>query len=526
MRAVLVIALTIAAQAFAQIQVPDRVGINGTVNLTLREAIEKTLANDQTLVIARIDRGEATQNLTGAKGAFDPKAGFSAYRTRAVTPVGSLFGGSADGKVTTETYQADPYVSGLFPEFGGNYKIDFASSRQSTDSQFSFLNPQYNTAVNLNLTQPLWKGLRYDDNRYRVEVARRNIDLSVEQLRQHLIEVVTQTINAYWELEYAWRNLDVQVQAVRLAEQQDASNRRQVEQGLLAPADVNQTQTQIATYQQNMLNAQQAVTVAENALKVLIFSDRNDPEWGKAITPEDLPDDKTAPTLDDAIKQAMDARPELKQTNIQLAVNKLDVKRAHEQTKPQLDANATLSTVGLAGLLTPAANSSVLSSFLPAGASIAPILVGGYGQSLDGLTSGHFTTATVGVTMSLPIRNRTAEAQVAVAMSESKRLEAVRKQVELAIEQDVRNAVQAVSTASARLDAASNARHYAEEQYASEQRQFQAGTSTVFLVLQRQTDLTAARTREARAKADLGVAAANLDRATARTLDSRKIEIR
>ena len=128
--------------------------------------------------------------------------------------------------------------------------------------------------------------------------------------------------------------------------------------------------------------------------------------------------------------------------------------------------------------------------------------------------------------MSLPIRNRTAEAQYAVAMSETKRLEAMRKQVELAIEQDVRNALQGVATAIARLDASSNARHYADEQYASEQRQFQAGTSTVFLVLQRQTDLVAAMTREARARADLGEASANLDRATARTLDERKIEVR
>jgi HAE1 family hydrophobic/amphiphilic exporter-1 len=128
--------------------------------------------------------------------------------------------------------------------------------------------------------------------------------------------------------------------------------------------------------------------------------------------------------------------------------------------------------------------------------------------------------------MSLPIRNRTAEAQQAVAISETKRLEAMRKQVELAIEQDVRNALQGVSTAAARLDAASNARHFADEQYASEQRQFQAGTSTVFLVLQRQTDLIAALTREARARADLGEAAANLDRAMARTLDARKIDVR
>ena len=112
-----------------------------------------------------------------------------------------------------------------------------------------------------------------------------------------------------------------------------------------------------------------------------------------------------------------------------------------------------------------------------------------------------------------------------MAGAETKRLEATRRQVEMAIEQDVRNALQGVATATARLQAAGNARRNAEEQYASEQRQFQAGTSTVFLVLQRQNDLIAARTREARTKADLGEANANLDRATARTLEVRRVVI-
>ena len=96
----------------------------------------------------------------------------------------------------------------------------------------------------------------------------------------------------------------------------------------------------------------------------------------------------------------------------------------------------------------------------------------------------------------------------------------------MAIEQDVRNALQMASSARARLDAAITARVYAEQQYASEQRQFQAGTSTVFLVLQRQTDLIVARTREVRAQADVAIAAANLDRARARTLDTLKINLK
>jgi len=100
------------------------------------------------------------------------------------------------------------------------------------------------------------------------------------------------------------------------------------------------------------------------------------------------------------------------------------------------------------------------------------------------------------------------------------------KLIEMAVEQDVRNALQTASSAKSRLEAAITARSYAEQQYASEQRQFQAGTSTVFLVLQRQTDLISARTREVRARADLGEATANFDRAVARTIEARSIEVK
>jgi outer membrane protein TolC len=96
----------------------------------------------------------------------------------------------------------------------------------------------------------------------------------------------------------------------------------------------------------------------------------------------------------------------------------------------------------------------------------------------------------------------------------------------MAIEQDVRNSLQTATSARARLDAALSASRYAEQQYSSEQRQFQAGTSTVFLVLQRQTDLISARTREVRSRADLNEALANYDRAVARTIEARNIAVK
>jgi len=131
----------------------------------------------------------------------------------------------------------------------------------------------------------------------------------------------------------------------------------------------------------------------------------------------------------------------------------------------------------------------------------------------------------VGVQMSIPLRNRTASAQLAIGRAEQRRLATQQQNLEIAVEADVRNSLQSLATARARLDSSEAARKFAEEQYASEQRQFQAGTSSVFLVLQRQTELVAARSREIRANADLGRNAADLDRATARTLAANHIAL-
>jgi outer membrane protein TolC len=558
--------LTGAVAGFAQVQaqnpaqppmppvkpmeVPVRIGILGNAKISLAEVIQRVLSSDRDLAVSRINREEAVLNLRGAQGAFDPRIGLTGHDSRTVTPVSSSLGGASNGRVTTKELNADPQLNGVSPWLGTTYKLDFSSSRQFSDSSFNTLNPQFPTSLNLNLTQPLWRGLRYDENRHRIQVAKKNVQLSDEQFRQRVIEVATQAVQAYWELEFAWRNLGVQTEAVRLAEQQDGSNRRQVEQGLLAPVDVVQTQTQIATFQQNLFSAQNALTSAENALKVLMLSDRTDLMWGMSLEPEQRPDTRVdLPSLPDAVKMALAGRPELKQSELSLDVNQLDARLTREQTKPQVDVTAAVSTVGLAGypIVQSGANPFTAAfgplvnqiNLLSTQAGIPPLppisfgsggvpafFVGGYGQSLSNLGGGSFNSATVGVNISLPLRNRTANAAAAVSLAEGRRLHAVRQQIELAIEQDVRNSLQLVASAQARLDAANDAQRYADEQYQSEQRQFQAGTTTVFLVLQRQTDLVAARTRQVRAEADLGEARASLDRALARTIEAQGIQLK
>jgi HAE1 family hydrophobic/amphiphilic exporter-1 len=508
-----------------KVEVLPRPGIITEAPLRLNEVIERVLANDPDLAVARINLEQAGYSITAAKGAYDPVAGLSAYRSRAVTPVASIIGGTSSGRLTTKEWNVAPTLSGV-SRTGGSYNLSFVNSRVQNDSTFNTLNPQFPSSLVLSLTQPLWRGLRFDENRHRIDVSRKTWQLTDAQLRQRITDVVTQAIQAYWELDSAYNAVGVQAEAVTLAEGQFASNRRQAEQGILAPVDVVAAQTQVSIFQQNLLLAQQALTLAENNLKALMLRTRQDLMWGAALIPE-TPVDPNAevPTYKEAIQLAETGRPEIAESVLALNINQLDVKLARENTRPRIDAFANLTSAGLAG--TPVPFNNPFGSLFPGSiGTVPPTLTGGASQSLSNITSFNFPSVQVGVTLSFPIRNRTALAQQATAIAEGRKIEAQQRQVNTMVETDVRNGLQAVNATRARLQAAGIASRSAEEQYNSEQRQFQAGTSSVFLVLQRQTEFINARNREVRARADFAESLAALDRATARTIQAHGITVR
>jgi outer membrane protein len=162
---------------------------------------------------------------------------------------------------------------------------------------------------------------------------------------------------------------------------------------------------------------------------------------------------------------------------------------------------------------------------VPPAATIPSDLIGGFPRSLGNLATNDFNNFRVGVTFSFPLRNRTAEGQLAHSLIEGDRIATQRQQLEQLIQVEVRNALQSVTTAEARLRSAAVARGNAEQQYASEKRKLDVGQSTVFLVLERQTALTIARGSELRAQTDLNKAIAELQRATGNSLAANNVSV-
>jgi HAE1 family hydrophobic/amphiphilic exporter-1 len=540
--------LLLAGFASGQTSLPPRVGVIGETQLSLEQSIALALANNKDIELSKIDREVSAYALNGARGAFDPKFGVDSYLEDSTTPVGSVLSGSSTGKLQQHTFQSVPALSGSLPLTGATYSFTFQNQRLSTDNTFVSLSPEYPSNLTLTITQPLLRGLSIDDNRRKIQVARKNQSLTIEQFRQRVIDVVTQTEEAYWELKYAARNLEVQADAVDAARRQVESNQRQADQGVLAPIQVVEAQTQLATFQQNLFSAQASLTQAENALKVLILPDRSAPLWSSALVPVTSAD-LNAPVLPvaDAVAEALANRPEVAAAKLNTDISRTNARYYGGQTKPQVDLIATYASNGLAGAVASTGANPLTGGFqafidrinqlsaaqgLPAvppislgGGPLPAALVGGYGQSLANLYGTGYPTAHVGIRVSLPIRNRAAEADLASSLADVRRQETQRAKLEQTIEADVRNAMQSVESGKSRLAASADARRSAEAQYSSEQRQFQAGTSTVFLVLQRQTTMISSRNAELRAQTDLARAIAEFNRATARTLHARNVDI-
>ena len=514
--------------------------------LSLREALALALENNKDIEVARDNVKIAEFDLKGARGAYDPRLSSTSYFERIESPISSFLSGGSNGSTTTSDYTGSVRLEGQTPKFGGNYRFDFSSIRQTTNNQFVPLSPQYPTSLSFNYTQPLVRGLRFDNNRRLIEIAKKNLSLTDAQFRQRAIETITAVQRAYWDLTFALRNLQVQKDAVRDSRAQLEHNKRLVADGALAPIDIVAAEAQVATFEQALFSSLEEVSRSENNLKNLISENRNAQIWIDSLVPTDSVDLATpAITLPDALKVAMENRPELQQANVIGEINQIDQKYFREQTKPAVDLIGSYGMLGLAGLLSPTAINPITSSNIAlrdrvndlsvlAGLPVLPIvpsqfspdLLGGYGKSLSNLAANRYNNFRVGVQISLPLRNRTAEAQLGRSLVEGQRIATQREQLEQTIQVDVRNALQAVRSGEARLRAASVNREASEQQYASEQRKLDAGQSTVFLVLERQTALTAARGNELRAQTDLNKAFAELQRATGNALTSNSIVVR
>ena len=494
-----------------------RVGVDvgSSLPLSLNDAIRRAVENNNEIDVAKSDVKIAVQGLRSILGGYDPVLSLTPRYTNNIQPQPSTLGGAdLSGVTKSKEFRFDTSIRQAVRPTGGDLTVNFNNNRQETSSRFSQLNPTFSSSLGFTYNQPLLKNLEIDSSRRQVKIQRRRIDQSDVDFRRTATEVVNRVQRAYWDLVFALRDQQNKSANLALAKENLRQIEARIAAGAAAPLQKAEIETELANRESDVLLAVQQVTAAENVLKQLILKDPSGSEWGQQVIPTDRPafsDDRF--DLDASMKEAVANRFELKRLRIQKEVSGIDIKYFKNQLRPQVDLSTNYTLIGLSG------------TFVGTSGSVPNRFIGGYGQAFDNLKSADTRSISFGLTISLPILNRSARADLATARLQESQVDAQLRSQEQSVMAEVRNAVQAAETARQRVIAARRGRENAEIQLDGERKLFEVGRSTQFLLFQRENALTNAKNTEIRAETDYNKAVADLQRVTSTTLEKNNIEV-
>lgn len=459
--------------------------------VTLAECAAVALRNNLELQIQRATREEAALDADIARGGYDPKLSLSATRrheetsgTGAGVAEGVLE--TAESRTDSDTYRAS--VGGTTGWTGLGYEVS-AHSGESDGRRGGNPFDTSTAGVGVALTQPLLKGFKTDETRYRVAAAGVMSEEAAVALEGRAQALLGEVEAAWYRFVEAREGVGVREEALRLAEQLLEDNRRKVKIGAMAALDEKQAESQAASARAELASAKQSAREAENALKRVVFADARGLAGVRLAPGEALPAaTEAAVDVGAAMDRALAERADLRQARLALKRQGLAVDLKRNQRLPSLDL-----VVG--GGLEASDEDSAGDAWSTVGDADEPYW-------------------TAGVTLTMPLGNRVARGEYRQAQVARRRLELQIRQLEESALAAVDNAAAALESGYGRVVASREAREYAERALEAEQRKLDSGKSTSFVVLQLQRDLTAAREAEIGALADYHRRAAELAEAT------------
>lgn len=547
------------------------------LSLTLQDAIELALENSLDIAVERyypwtadtdilktsaggFGRGTPGASISSSTASvpslsYDPLVTGTVLLDDRNAPVNNPFISGTGQSVATAAHiitHTDEYNSQFFRGFetGSTLSVIFNNTRSSSTATANFFNPVVQSTLSAVFSQQLLNGAGLYVNRRNIMISKNNRKVADWAFAQQAITTITNTITAYWELVYARENVKVEQQAVAVSEKLYSDNKKQLEAGTMAPLDVTRAQSQLATDRQNLIVAQTVQLQDEQILKNAISKDPMAPSLVNVeIIPTDEPTPPAAvenPSFEDSVKEAYAKRPEIQEQLYNVKNSEIDVRATRNALLPELTLSAQYSSVGLAG------NSPIKSAIPTFAASTNPIVdstgtpvivnggqifvpivttpvVGtsqqGLGDSLSQVFHGRFPEYLGQLTLTLPLRNRSAQADNARALLVQRQLETQMQQLKNAALLDVRNSYIALTQDRAQVEAASEARQLQQETFDAEQKKYRLGASTTYNVILTLRDLISAQGTEIRALANLEEAKANYERALGRTLEVNHVTI-
>jgi len=470
--------------------------------VTLAEVIDLALRNNYDIQFARLNPEIARHNLDGAFGVYDPVFNFGyEYNFR------SLPGGfDEQGRVVpSREVSGDTWgdggalISGYAPT-GLRYNFGIAADRDksggvqrdvlrdisgnpfSTNTFFAE-DVTYSGGAGIRVTQPLLRDFWIDQPRATIKINKKRLQISEWQLRAQFMATVSLVESAYYDLIRARENIKVQRAALEYNNQLLRENKKRVEVGALAPLDEKQAEAEVARGVAALLQTEQTYAVALNNLKNLITQDF--PSVANVVFDpmETLVAVPAHPELAESWKRGLTMRPEIQQSRLDLEARDINLKYLKNQIWPALDL------VGTYG------QSSVNTD---------------YGRALEDLTRMNNERYSYGVVLSIPIGNRSARSTYKAQKASNAQALIDYKALEQDIMVSIDNAIKLLQSQYQQVEATRQARLFALDALAAEQKKYENGKSTSFNVLLYQRDLTRSRFEELAALAEYNKALAGL----------------
>lgn len=400
---------------------------------------------------------------------------------------------------------------------GTTLSVGFNNNRQTTNSLFSIYNPTLSSSVRMTISQPLLQGFGIQLNRRNIIIAKNNREVADIAFRQQVMSTVSQIQQIYWDLVNAYEDLQVKQRSLALAQQLLSDTQKQVQIGTMAPIEIVSAQSQVATTEQDLIVSQTNLQLQQLYMKNAISKNLNDQTLASAdVIPTDtmsMPSQEPVQPIQDLINDALQHRPEISSSRIDLINRQISNKAIKNALLPIVDAYAFTGTSNLAG---------APNSLNP---SLTPFPTTGYGNVFTGLFGGDYPDYGVGLSISIPIRNRAAQADQVRSELEYSQAQVRLQQLQNQIRIQVRNAAFEVQQNRGRVQAAQSAQALAEQTLDAEQKKYLLGASTNYNVMQAQRDLAQAESNLVNARAAYEKSRVDLDTATGMTLNNLGIQI-
>ena len=409
--------------------------------------------------------------------------------------------------------------------FGSGAQISaaFQNLRNGNNSNRNMINPYVTSSLGVTVSQPLLRGFGSDLNRRFIRIARNSEKISDYVFRQQVISTVSGVIRLYTDLVSLNEDLRVKRQTLATASRLAQDNASKVEQGTIAPIELTRAQAQVAAARQDLINAEGFVRQQELILKNTLSRNGNaDPLVHSArVIPTDTITVEGPPpqTAEEFIRMALDSRPEIQAARLQVANSEISLKGSRNGLLPQLDIVGGAPNNSLAGSLNPQ-----FAGTLPLPGTV-PGYGDGFGSALGQLGKVTNPVVSIGINLTLPVHNRTAQADVVRDQLQVRQSELRIRQIENQIRLEVEDALIALERTRSAYEAATETRKLQEQSLEIEQERFTAGLSTNFLVIQYENYVAQARSAEVAARGAWAKARNQLERVVGQTLTNHSVSI-